>query len=111
MWSSITPSIFIVRRWFYHHSNRHKIANPPICEPFLSQVNSTHDGPRDAVSRLRKRLKQTNPKVQLLCLATAEALVRNCAGVRGLVGGREFMERVVKLVDRQGVSVAVAGWY
>jgi hypothetical protein len=26
-----------------------------------------------------------------------------------LVGGREFMERVVKLVDRQGVSVAVAG--
>lgn len=58
---------------------------------------------KDAVKTTRKKLKSKNPKVILLALSLAETMVKHCSSTLHLqIGSPDFMEQMMKLVDRTG---------
>ena len=71
--------------------------NTKICDA----VNANpREGAQDSVRTLRRRLRHTNPKVQLLCLTLADTLVRRCGLEMHLqIASKDFMTDMQALVS------------
>ncbi|KAI8432214.1 hypothetical protein MSG28_004665 [Choristoneura fumiferana] len=65
-------------------------------------INSTADGPKDAIKAIRKRLTQSagkNYTVVMYTLTVLETCVKNCSkGFHVLVCNKEFISELVKLI-------------
>ncbi|XP_073947106.1 TOM1-like protein 2 [Choristoneura fumiferana] len=72
--------------------------NMEICDI----INSTADGPKDAIKAIRKRLTQSagkNYTVVMYTLTVLETCVKNCSkGFHVLVCNKEFISELVKLI-------------